>query len=735
VVFMFPGVGTQQLGMGRELYQGEPVYRETLDRCARLFERELGCDLRPIVFAGEEERTEATARLLRPSLNMASIFSTQYALAQLLLSWGLRPSALTGHSLGEYAAAALAGVISLEDAVALVALRGRLCDTMPESAMLSVPLPEEALSSRWAQGVAIAAVNGPAHCVVAGRKAEIDQLETRLRAGGIEPQRLPLAVAFHSPLVEPFAGRLTERAASMMLHAPRIPLVSNLTGTWMSEADARDPSYWARHLRGTVRFADGLSTLLALPAPVLIEVGPGRVLASLARLHPETGKARMVTSTLSTPGSGRGDLEALLGAVGKLWCVGGELDWAAFSRGERRQRVPLPTYPFARTEHILEVEPTEQTFGRARAHPPPPAIMQASPPSQDALEQIVGELWREVLGVPSIRPDDSFFEAGGSSLIALQLRTQVKERLGVVLPIHALVENPRFTQLLAAIRSAAPAPASPHPAQAVPQGRLLVCLQAGVAETPPLYLVQPIGGTVYTYMSLVRQLGPTHPVYAFRASGIEPGESIHPDVPIMAAHYLAELLERQPQGPFQLGGHSSGGAVAYELARQLVQRGRQVSLVLLLDTPPLPLSQLQVDQPEELLRLVAPFRERAPAAWEGFVSAVAKDSPFRQLLLVHAHALAAYLPGRSQLPLVYLRAKERHAVQEPHSERWWMDHTDGPFSMHNVAGDHFSMLESPHVEALARIVRHNLSGGGGNPARTERGQATGEASHSDLSDG
>jgi thioesterase domain-containing protein len=223
-------------------------------------------------------------------------------------------------------------------------------------------------------------------------------------------------------------------------------------------------------------------------------------------------------------------------------------------------------------------------------------------------------------------------------------------------------------------------------------------------------------------------------VYAFRASGIEPGEAIHPDVPTMAAHYLAELLERQPEGPFQLGGHSSGGAVAYELARQLVQRGRQVSLVLLMDTPPLPMSQLQIDQPEDLLRLVAPFREQAPAAWEGFVSAVAQDSPFRQLLLVHAHALAAYLPGRSQLPVVYVRARERHAELEPRAECWWMDHTDGAFSMHNVAGDHFTMLELPHVQALARLVRQNLGGGGSDPARTEKGLATGDGMRSALGD-
>ncbi len=703
VVFMFPGGGTQQVGMGRELYQSEPVYRETLDRCAALFDQELECDLRSLLFAEEAGRAEATSQLLRPSLNMASIFSTEYALAQLLLSWGLRPSALTGHSLGEYAAATLAGVLSLENAVSLVALRGRLCDSMPESAMLSVPLPEEALSASWAQEVSIAAINGPAHCVVAGRKEAIEQLEAKLRAGGIEAQRLWLAGASHTPLVEPFAHHLTERAASMKLHAPVIPLVSNLTGTWMSDEDALDPSYWARHLRGTVRFADGLSALLAMPAPVLIEVGPGRVLASLARLHPETGKARLVTSTLSTPGAGRGDLETLMGAVGKLWCAGGEVDWAAFSREERRQRVPLPTYPFERREYLLGVEPSVQ-----RSAAP---IRKASPVGRDELEQAVAEVWREVLGVQSIRPDDHFFDAGGSSLIALQLRTQVRERLGVMLPVHVLVENPRFTQLLAAVRRASAAsPLSPE-LVAAPQERLLISLQAGAAGTPPLYLVQPIGGTVYTYMSLARQLGPEQPVYAFRASGIEPGEPLHSDVPTMAAHYVAELLERQPQGPFQLGGHSSGGAVAYEMASQLHQRGLEVSFVLLLDTPPLPLRQLQIEQPEDLLRLMAPFRERAPTAWAGFSSAVAKDSPFREIIMVHAHALAAYAPARSQLPVVYLRAREQNEVLEPHAERWWMDHTDGEFSMHTAPGDHFTMMEPPQVAAVARLMGQHLMGG------------------------
>ncbi len=172
--------------------------------------------------------------------------------------------------------------------------------------------------------------------------------------------------------------------------------------------------------------------------------------------------------------------------------------------------------------------------------------------------------------------------------------------------------------------------------------------------------------------------------------------------------------------------------MAYEMARQLLQRGMEVSVVLLLDTPPLPLHQLQVNQPEELLRLVDPFRERAPAAWEGFATAIAKDSPFRELLMVHAHAFATYAPGRSQVPIVYIRARERNEVLERHAERWWMDHTDGSFSLHNIPGNHFTMMEPPYVTAVASVVRRELMQEERGPTHMERGLAGSEGFRSKM---
>ncbi|MCY1071409.1 amino acid adenylation domain-containing protein [Nannocystis sp. RBIL2] len=353
VVFMFPGGGSQQLDMGRELYRSEPVYRAALDRCADAFQAELGLDLRALLFPAADARAAAAQQLLCPCENLASIFSTEVALAELLQSWGIRPAAVTGHSLGEYAAAHVAGVLSLAGAAALIVERGRIYEALPADAeTLIVRVSEAELTPRLGPGVSLAAVNGPEVCAVSGTRAALRDLEAALVREGREVTRLAIATAAHSALVEPFLGRLRERAAALSFAAPQIPIVSNLSGRFMTAEEARDPDYWARHLRGTVRFADGLATLLADPGRVFIEVGPGVTLTKLATRHPHAGADRLVVAAMAQPGVFDDDAEALLAAVGRLWCVGVELDGAALAAGEPRRRVPLPTYPFARTRHV-----------------------------------------------------------------------------------------------------------------------------------------------------------------------------------------------------------------------------------------------------------------------------------------------------------------------------------------------------------------------------------------------
>jgi len=352
VVFMFPGGGAQYAGMGAELYATEPVYREAIDQCVKLVNPGLGLDLRKLMFALPEEVESATARLERPSLALPALFATEYALARLLMSWGVQPAAMIGHSMGEYVAACLSGVISYQSGMALVALRGRLFETLPEGAMLSVPLPEAEARAFMGKELSFAAINGPSLCVASGPAQSIVAMEKALAEREVESTRVHIAVAAHSAMLEPILGEFERFCRTIHFKPPEIPYVSNLTGTWITAAEATSPLYWVKHLRSTVRFADGIAALLQDPARVLVELGPGRTLSSLAQQQPV--KARAALSTLRHPKAEGSDVAFLLTALGRIWLAGSSPDWSLFHAAEERRRLPLPTYPFERKRYWIE---------------------------------------------------------------------------------------------------------------------------------------------------------------------------------------------------------------------------------------------------------------------------------------------------------------------------------------------------------------------------------------------
>jgi acyl transferase domain-containing protein/acyl carrier protein len=353
VAFMFTGQGSQYVGMGSGLYESEPPFREALDSCSERLRRPLGLDLRDVLFARDRGEEEAAEALRQTRLTQPALFAVEYALARLWSSLGVEPVAMIGHSIGEYVAACLSGVFSLEDALSLVAERGRLMQGLPPGGMLAVPLGEAALRPHLGPGLDLASLNTPTASVVSGPPEAIARLEEDLRGRSVTGRVLHTSHAFHSSMMDPILDEFRERVAGVERHAPLVPFVSNLTGDWITAEEARDPAYWARHLRSAVRFSDGVRRLAERGNPVLLEVGPGGTLTALAR---QQGGEKEVTAvaTLRHPKDTSADRAVLLTALGRLWLAGAPVDGLRVHARTRRQRVPLPSYPFERERFWVE---------------------------------------------------------------------------------------------------------------------------------------------------------------------------------------------------------------------------------------------------------------------------------------------------------------------------------------------------------------------------------------------
>lgn len=489
VAFLFSGLGSHYPNMAREIYQSEPVFRSIIDKCCDILKPMLGTDLREVLFpaalAGEqpaehktagidmqkmlqrpEEEEDAATRLLNQTRYAhPAIFIIEYALARLLMKWGIKPQAMIGHSIGEYVAACVAGVFSLEDALALVATRAKMIQELPGGAMLAVPLSEEEVKPFLDGTISLSAVNTPSLCLLAGSEEAVIRVQNILLEQDIACRRVPSSHAFHSHMLEPIVEPLTNLVKTFQLKPPEIPYVSNITGTWIQDSEATDPRYWGAHTRKTVRFSNGIGEIWSNPDCVLLEIGPGHTLSSLALQHPAAnGETNRVISSMRHLYEQFSDIQYLLNSLGQLWIAGVPVDWAAFYQGEQRLRVALPTYPFERKRYWIE--PRKSSPAQIEVRKPAGSRDQSQPehsrpdlpsdyvaPSDETEEKLV-TIWQQLLGVNKVGRNDSFFRLGGHSLVAINMAKRISESFNVEIPLKTTYEAPTIAEMAEYIRKA-----------------------------------------------------------------------------------------------------------------------------------------------------------------------------------------------------------------------------------------------------------------------------------------
>ena len=348
---LFTGQGAQYPGMGRALYESQPVFRAAVDRCNAIFAAVGGESLLDVIFGDRGDLLDQT------SCTQPALFAVEYALAELWRSWGIEPAALLGHSIGEYVAAAVAGVFSVEDAMTLVTERGRLMQSLPRDGMMAAVFADESRVAghlaRHAADVSVAAVNGPNAVVISGRTAAVQSVVAALAAEGIRGRTLNVSHAFHSPLMDPILDQFEAAAARVRFNAPRIKIISNLTGKAATAAELCSPRYWRDHLRGTVRFADGIKVLASAGTSVFVEAGPQPTLIGMAMACVPGADITWVPSLRQ----GQDDWQSMLGAVAALYARGADINWAGVSAGQDVRPTTLPTYPFERERFWVERSP------------------------------------------------------------------------------------------------------------------------------------------------------------------------------------------------------------------------------------------------------------------------------------------------------------------------------------------------------------------------------------------
>jgi amino acid adenylation domain-containing protein len=510
VVFLFPGFGMQYLEMGHGLYQQFTTYRDAVNRCVGAAQPYFSFDIRMALMPrldGDMSSNKAAEAAADTPLGQLAVFVAEYALAQLWMSLGIKPTALAGHSLGEYVAACIAGVFSLEDAIMLVIKRAELMARTPAGLMLSVALGDAEIQPLVKDtSLSLALVNAPNLCVVAGSHDDVAEFESRLKQMGKAATRLKVAHAYHSSMMDGILDPYREIVNKVTLHPPKVPIMSSHSGAWMTAEEATRREYWVRHARETIRFADAIHTLVSSKAGVMIEVGPGKGMSALVqgqvrRLQKQA--AWRVTPSLTSvagPEEGRNFLEALA----QVWAMGMDVDWNGLGRREGVRRIPLPTYPFQRQRYWLAAPSGSSsdlpTVPNAKTAMPDERHTEQRPEHQSdkPVRQTVQAILREILGVADFDGQASFLELGGHSLLAIQVVSRIRDVLRCKLSVRDLLTCATLNDLVQLVEKVMAVDNHTDAIQPVPRDSSTASLPLSVAEQR-LHFLEKLENGLATY--------------------------------------------------------------------------------------------------------------------------------------------------------------------------------------------------------------------------------------------